>query len=745
MNLANIPRVYNMYQRNGTKVKQRKNTCEPTPSNFSQLPLETICRDLREDISGRMTEERSSGVRRPDAYRTVVRSASGQNSIRGMTIREGFDVPNFNGDTPDLNEEDIQDAGDKAKQVGSDIKNNQKVRDAGDKAKQVGSDIKNNQKVRDAGDKAKQVSSDIKNNQKVQDAEAKAKQLGSDIANNEKVQNAKEQAMKYASNAGQYASKAMGGLPSFSMGGGGNPNCPTGFDQSNAKEQLKAYARYFLSHLSHILDNVNPIADSLIEKITNALNLKQKENSHDVIRRNVIQVFSVFISLFVTYNWFYLMYYKKDRFHVTLSSIKNYSPLAHFFLKYNLVLMVSIDYILFDTIPYYLKTFFGLVPAFYMIWGFVHIHLVPMLANMFDNLNKALRMEKGDYDNQLVSFMVVFGLASTVMWLPPFEMLERAYKYLTAGPFVLITYILRIVLLSIPFTWVGVIITCLYLIYVSFFAIIANELYSSYQVWKQLDHFINTSFGLHEPCSGEDDGGGADDDEDEKKDDKNEKRPYNCNQCGSIDNIFTWLLKKIIKIVRFGIQFKLKHKLSFIVLLTLYYALADYIFNMLDDAFTQTFMVVVTLVIGIAVFLRVYINFDELQRMADLASKMGKTKKKSPCEDSGSSESAAFNFGFLNNLKNPFENWKGMDFGGLNVGLSQSIEHVAEAIKKKDFTSPYTGEPDVASATGAIAAAAAAATKSSGTGIEKDLSKALTDIIENDTKEKANVSVNIIE
>ena len=541
------------------------------------------------------------------------------------------------------------------------------------------------------------------------EANQRASDYASQIQNNQYVQSAEAKASEYANQAQGTASQYLNGMPRMPSNSNGK------MDFREVKEQIKHTIQYFLNIFENMFSYIQPRCSEALTYTAAKFNLKDNPNSFAVIRRNFAYIAHVFISLFIAYNWFYLMYFKEDRFKFTLNAIKEYAPIIHFFLKYNFVPLVTIDHILFNVVPYYLKAFFGLVPAFYMIWRFLNNAFVPNLDVMFDNLTTALHMQKGAYDSQIVASMILFGLLSTIMVLPFFEKIQRIIQYMYSPVTTLITFILRIVLWSIPFTWVAVLTTCLYLIYVSFFAIIANEGYNAFKVWKDLDHYINTGFGKHDPCESEPPPPDPFKEDDRKT--EKEFRPYDCNTCGSSSSILFWLITKIYKTTKFAIQFKLKHKLSFILLMTLFYCIFDFLYSMGDDSLTQTFMVVVSLTVGMIVFIRVYLNFEHEMELGRTMSSMGEKQAHAEAECSDI-KLKPFDMDFIHQLASPFDKLKefGMNnFGaissgaanlgklGLNAGLgglgglgtngnlAKSIDHLANAIEGKMGTGLDSG------------------------------------------------------
>lgn len=610
--------------------RRKRNTFTAVPANFTQLPLETLDRTT------------------PDPG----------------SIIEGFDA---GGTTSDLK--------DKTNDALEKMKNNETVKASNKKVSDVVDQIQNNKNVINAKQKVSDAVDKLQNNQNV----INAKQKVSDAYNK-----AKDAASPYLSKAGDVASDFSNEFSSMGVGADGK------VDSNQLKAQLKGIFRKLLGYIEQGFVYVLPMATYAIDRITKALNLNSNDNTYEVIKRNIIKFFSIFISLWITYNLYYLMFCKPDRFQFTLNNIQEFSPMIHFFLKYNLVPMVSLDYLLFDLFPYYTKGVLGIVFSFYLLWLIVFTQVMPSMDKILSALLNSLHMDAGEYNGPLTGMMIMFGLLSTVMAAPMMEKLQRLIQYMYSPISTLVTFILRIVLLSIPFTWVGVLVTCLYLIYIFFFAIIANEGYGSYRAWKNVDDFINAGFGHHDPCDVEPPPSNPENVNDRKS--RKEFRPYNCNECGYSGSMVFWVISQLYKTGKFWILFKLKHKLTFVLFIGLFYMLGDFLYSIRGDSLTQTVLVIVTILVGIAAFLPVFFDYVRLKEAGEMMASSGEKQARAEAQCSDIKMDLAFNLDFLKHLANPFDKLKefGLNNFGFNMnnGVSEAIEHVAEAIRN----SPRSGD-----------------------------------------------------
>jgi hypothetical protein len=216
-----------------------------------------------------------------------------------------------------------------------------------------------------------------------------------------------------------------------------------------------------------------------------------------LVKKHFASFLSLSVSCFVVYNWFYVMYFinksgeRVKTLELSLTKIKQNSPILHFFFKYILCVLSMMDKLVIDIVPSTVS-FISIDRRIQFITLFV---LVYMIINNFGSiiLNS---VDSKTVVSAYVCIFVLYELYCVLTDFLPDEKgsidISRLHKYMVFGTVTPLLYLLLFfvrMVWSIAFIGVASFINCAYILIMSFFSILV---YSSsfFGTFKILNEFI---------------------------------------------------------------------------------------------------------------------------------------------------------------------------------------------------------------------------------------------------------------
>ena len=226
--------------------------------------------------------------------------------------------------------------------------------------------------------------------------------------------------------------------------------------------------------------------------ITDTLsNNNANEQDRELIRDFLSSIICAFISIPITYNWFFIQYYGNDHSelkipHITMDQLKKQAKeddnmwLFMYFFEFAMWIPTSLDYYLTDAIPNFTMEYFdgklNFILVFFFVYYFVKNH-TETLKNVFIDLLSE------NSENGILTFLFTLIILVYLKKIPPSDPFEILYAYMNPFTFfinVLIRFIITL-LIAVP---VGALLSVIYL-YI--YTIGSIPLFSKYNYLKTIE------------------------------------------------------------------------------------------------------------------------------------------------------------------------------------------------------------------------------------------------------------------
>ena len=216
-----------------------------------------------------------------------------------------------------------------------------------------------------------------------------------------------------------------------------------------------------------------------------------------LVKKHFASFLSLSVSCFVVYNWFYVMYFtnksgeRVKTLELSLTKIKQNSPIFHFFFKYTLCVLSMMDKLVLDLVP----STVSLILVDRRLQFIILFTLVYMIINNFGSII----LNSVDSKTVVSAYVCIFVLYELYCVLTDFLPddngsidISRLHKYMIFGSVTPLLYLMLFfvrMIWSIAFIGVASFINCAYILIMSFFSIL---LYSSsfFGTFKILNEFI---------------------------------------------------------------------------------------------------------------------------------------------------------------------------------------------------------------------------------------------------------------
>lgn len=266
-----------------------------------------------------------------------------------------------------------------------------------------------------------------------------------------------------------------------------------GKDDPNADPlSLEKVKKQLRDGINETYDYIFSFQRNLADVITDTLsNNNANEQDRELIRDFLSSIICAFISIPITYNWFFIQYYSLDHSelkipHVTMDGLKKLAKeddnmwLFMYFFEFAMWIPTNLDYYLTDFIPNYTMEYFdgklNFILVFFSVYYFVKNH-TETLKNVFIDLLSE------NSENGILTFLFTLIILVYLKKIPPSDPFEILYAYMNPFTFfinVIIRFIITL-LIAVP---VGALLSVIYLYT---YTIGSIPLFSKYGYFKSIE------------------------------------------------------------------------------------------------------------------------------------------------------------------------------------------------------------------------------------------------------------------
>ena len=249
-------------------------------------------------------------------------------------------------------------------------------------------------------------------------------------------------------------------------------------------------------------------ADAITDTLSNN---NANEKDRELIREFLSSIICAFISIPITYNWFFIQYYAIDHPelkipHLTMEELKKQASesdnmwLFMYFFEFAMWIPTTLDYFLTDAIPNYTMKYFNgklnFILVFFSVYYFVKNHTETLKNVLIDLLSQ-------NTENSILTTLFILIILVYLKKIPPTDPFEILYAYMNPYTFfinVLIRFILTL-LIAVP---VGVLLSLIYLYTYTIGSIPIFSKYGYFESISELNRYINEKKSTFEIRSCED-------------------------------------------------------------------------------------------------------------------------------------------------------------------------------------------------------------------------------------------------
>ena len=270
---------------------------------------------------------------------------------------------------------------------------------------------------------------------------------------------------------------------------------------TTAQKAKKIFLRTVIRSLKYVLAHGVDIVEL---PYSFAVSIESDPQNTALIRKHIAAHCGVIVSALVTYNWYYMMFYKPSaRPNVSMEYIHDHYPLVHLTMKYLLYATAIIDDSMMSSIPWWTHKFTALAPermrpllcyavavfvAMFMTHGFLSDTVRAMYSALENRVDDDLR-------SLHLTGMLYLGMIAPLVTTNPIHIAKTLIQWVTMGIPTFIIFILRLTLFSIPFISVSVFLKSAYVLFISFAAIPFSEL----NLLPTIDKMRSELFGKDAP------------------------------------------------------------------------------------------------------------------------------------------------------------------------------------------------------------------------------------------------------
>lgn len=260
-------------------------------------------------------------------------------------------------------------------------------------------------------------------------------------------------------------------------------------DSAISIEELKKQLR---DGINEGYDYIFSFQKNLADVITDTLsNNNANEQDRELIRDFLSSIICAFISIPITYNWFFIQYYSNDHSelkipHLTMDQLKKQAKeddnmwLFMYFFEFAMWIPTNLDYYLTDVIPNFTMEYFdgklNFILVFFSVFYFVKNH-TETLKNVFIDLLSE------NSENGILTSLFTLIILVYLKKIPPSDPFEILYAFMNPFTFfinVIIRFIITL-LIAVP---VGALLSVIYLYT---YTIGSIPLFSKYNYFRTIE------------------------------------------------------------------------------------------------------------------------------------------------------------------------------------------------------------------------------------------------------------------
>jgi hypothetical protein len=291
----------------------------------------------------------------------------------------------------------------------------------------------------------------------------------------------------------------------------GLDNIANDTNKNLAKDAFKKAMEFMEKWLFNVLEFILIKGPTLmINKITDGICGNGNDFTpieKDVVKTHVKEYFVLLITCYITYNWYYVMFYPRKLLprpilKINTDNLTNTNKWLSLVFKYLIVPVSLVNSILLKKTPFVIRPF-GKKFKFLFLFHFIPKIIMKHGASIARAFLDSIRQKKTKFDGIIIAIMVIFGVTSVLrvrLSINYFSELFRFYSQMAIFFIpIFILFALRIVF-STMHPWIAGILVFGYLLIMSFFAMnIYGETADTLSVIKLIDKYILYKNPKHKP------------------------------------------------------------------------------------------------------------------------------------------------------------------------------------------------------------------------------------------------------
>ena len=252
---------------------------------------------------------------------------------------------------------------------------------------------------------------------------------------------------------------------------------------------VKKYLRDAINETYDYIDSFNRnFADSVTDTLSNN---QANDNDRKLIREFLSSIICAFISVPVTYNWYFMMFYGSDHPqlkipHLSTDELNSQAKendmlrLFMYFFEFAVWIPSTFDYYTTIAYPKWISTYFNgklnFITLYFSIYYFIKNHTKTLKDLFIDLLSD-------NAENGIITFLFILIVIVYLAKVPPTDPLEIVYAYLnpvTFGVNALVRFVIALIL-AVPFG------AFMLVIYMYTYSSSSIFLFSEYNYFKSLE------------------------------------------------------------------------------------------------------------------------------------------------------------------------------------------------------------------------------------------------------------------
>jgi len=423
-----------------------------------------------------------------------------------------------------------------------------------------------------------------------------------------------------------------------------------GFDESNCStigEAIKPYVAYLdwfvenffdLFFIQYPTNSINWIIDTICK-----MGGSKDSNDNTIVGNNIRYFIAIFVSFFVVYNWYYLMFAKLivarvDTLKISSDELIYYNYKIGQYFKYLVEPVAFVNNVLLVHVPHFIGMFRNSKLRFIALLLIIIYYINYFKNDFIVSFSNYLKRQSDAYSPYLIAAIVIFGFINDV---------SRFIVHIPISSILLmILWFIFLLTISIMMQWFAGLLAMGHILGLSFFGI---QIYSPYGLFTTIKTIIS-KLRSHKHFEETDPGDPSQNKGASQTEMCQDEKAESTESIGffealtSIELLYQWLLNNVFN-----------HIYEIVLIFALFGSMTDYSLNIKTPNLKQLLLIlngILVFIIGIIVVIRHYaidIADREQQKMENEANRKFGTER---CEESIDHKPSKFNIRISKLMRN---------------------------------------------------------------------------------------------